>query len=158
MDCLARQDEDESIRKWKEYLLGDAAGADPALSSPPDDPRRVIAKEFKADIHGTATHTYNLEDKTQMAQLKKKGYRIKEGQTSTIKARSSSTTKSSSASSCGRSTRGSSAGRRPSSRSDPGRPKERSQMSLSPPSRIVLIPIYRHPDIRSLTFHHISSR
>jgi hypothetical protein len=81
MDCLARQDEVESSRKWKEYLLGDAPGADPTLSSPPDDPRRVIAKEFKVVIHGAATHTYNLEDKAQTTPLKKKGYHSKEGQT-----------------------------------------------------------------------------
>jgi hypothetical protein len=80
-DFLQRPDEDESVRKWKESLLGDAAAADPTLSSPPNDPRRVIAKEFKIIIHGGATHTYNLEDQAQLTNLKKKGYHIKEGQT-----------------------------------------------------------------------------
>jgi hypothetical protein len=79
-DFLERPDEDESVRKWKESLLGDAAGADPALSAPPDDPRRVIPKEFKVIVADGPTYTYNLEDKAQLADLKKKGYALKEGQ------------------------------------------------------------------------------
>jgi hypothetical protein len=80
-DFLDRPDEDESVRKWKESLLGDAANADPTLSAPPDDPRRVIPKEFKVVVHGGPTYTYNLEDQAQLNDLKKKGYSLKEGQT-----------------------------------------------------------------------------
>lgn len=80
-DFLDREDEDESVRKWKESLLGDAAKGDPALASPKDDPRRVIPKEFKVVIEGGETLTYDLEDAKQLEDLKKKGYRLKEGQT-----------------------------------------------------------------------------
>ncbi|KAH0786357.1 rho GDP-dissociation inhibitor 1 [Histomonas meleagridis] len=78
---LDREDEDESVRKWKESLLGDAAGGDLSLASPKDDPRLVIAKEFKVVIHGGNTYTYNLEDKDQLNDLKKNGYVLKGGQT-----------------------------------------------------------------------------
>lgn len=79
-DFMKRDDEDESVRKWKESLLGDAANADPALTHPPDDPRLVIPQEFKVVIHGGATHTYNLQDKASLEDLKKNGYELKEGQ------------------------------------------------------------------------------
>ena len=80
-DFLQRQDEDESVRKWKESLLGDAASGDLSLASPADDPRHVIAKEFKVVVHDGPTYTYNLEDKDQLTDLKKNGYELKEGQT-----------------------------------------------------------------------------
>jgi hypothetical protein len=79
-DFLERPDEDESVRKWKESLLGDAA-QDLSLASPKDDPRLVIAKEFKVVIQGGSTLTYNLEDEKQLTDLKKNGYKLKEGQT-----------------------------------------------------------------------------
>jgi hypothetical protein len=79
-EFLERPDEDESVRKWKESLLGDAAGGDPTLSAPPDDPRRVIPKTFKVIVTDGPTYTYNLEDKAQLDDLKKKGYVLKEGQ------------------------------------------------------------------------------
>ncbi|OHT01210.1 Rho GDP-dissociation inhibitor [Tritrichomonas foetus] len=80
-DFLKREDEDESVRKWKESLLGDAANADPALTHPKDDPRFVIPKEFKVVVQGGQTHTYNLEDKNSLNDLKKNGYKLTEGQT-----------------------------------------------------------------------------
>ena len=80
-DYLNTQDDDESLRKWKESLLGDAANADPALTHPKDDPRLVIPKEFKVVIENGPTHTYNLEDKASLEDLKKKGYTLTEGQT-----------------------------------------------------------------------------
>ena len=79
-EFLNRKDEDESVRKWKESLLGDAANADPALTHPKDDPRLVIPKEFKVVINGGKTHTYNLENKANLEDLKKNGYELKEGQ------------------------------------------------------------------------------
>ncbi|KAK8833982.1 hypothetical protein M9Y10_037465 [Tritrichomonas musculus] len=79
-EFLNRKDEDESVRKWKESLLGDAANADPALTHPKDDPRLVIPKEFKVIIHGGKTHTYDLQNKDSLNDLKKNGYELKEGQ------------------------------------------------------------------------------
>jgi hypothetical protein len=79
-DFLQRPDEDESVRKWKESLLGDAA-QDLSLASPKDDPRLVIAKEFKVVVTGGQTLTYNLENQDQLNDLKKNGYKLKEGQT-----------------------------------------------------------------------------
>ena len=80
-DFLDRKDEDESVRKWKEALLGDAAKGDMSLASPKDDPRLVIPQKFSVIVQDGPTFTYNLQDKDQLADLKKNGYKLKEGQT-----------------------------------------------------------------------------
>ena len=76
-EFLQREDEDESVRKWKESLLGDAA-QDNAAASPPDDKRLVIPQEFKVVIEDGPTYTYNLQSEEGLAQLQK-GYDLKEG-------------------------------------------------------------------------------
>ena len=80
-EFLDREDEDESVKKWKESLLGDAAKGDPALASPKDDPRLVIPQKFCVMVQGGESYTYDLQNKDQLQDLKKKGYKLKEGQT-----------------------------------------------------------------------------
>jgi Rho GDP-dissociation inhibitor len=80
-EFMERPDEDESVRKWKESLLGDPANQDPTLTCPPNDKRLFIPKQFQIIVHGGPTYTYNLESPEQLADLKKKGYVLKEGQT-----------------------------------------------------------------------------
>jgi Rho GDP-dissociation inhibitor len=80
-EYMERPDEDESVRKWKESLLGNPADQDPKLTCPPDDKRIFIPKIFKVIVEGGPTYTYDLQNPAELEGLKKKGYLLKEGQT-----------------------------------------------------------------------------
>ena len=75
---LDRQDEDESVTRWKESLLGSAAKENDPRAYPPDDDRRVIVTEFKVIIEGGPTHVYNLTTPEGLAQAAQ-GYILHEG-------------------------------------------------------------------------------
>jgi len=77
INTLVNQDqEDESLRKYKESLLGNMA----AIYSPKDDPRRVVVTElkiiFKDRPEGDVV--YNLEEKGGLEKLKTTAFVIKE--------------------------------------------------------------------------------
>lgn len=78
-DFMNREDEDESVRKWKESLLGDSAKGDQAEANPADDPRRVIPLELQVVTEGGPLYKYDLTNQAQLDDLKKKGYGLKEG-------------------------------------------------------------------------------
>ncbi|KAF2070705.1 hypothetical protein CYY_007972 [Polysphondylium violaceum] len=76
IDQLMNQDaEDESLRKYKEALLGKT------VTGPTDDPRRVVLKEMKVIFEnrpGGNEIVYPLETKEQMEALKKTPFVLKE--------------------------------------------------------------------------------
>jgi len=78
INTLVNQDnEDESLRKYKESLLGNTA----QIYSPKDDPRRVVVTELKVMFQDRPNGdvVYNLEDKGGIEKLKSEAFTIKEG-------------------------------------------------------------------------------
>eukprot|EP01132_Coremiostelium_polycephalum_P003670 gene3670-4570_t len=70
---LKNQDaEDESLRKYKETLLGKA------VTGPSDDPRRVVVKELSILFEDRPEIVYPLETKEQIAEMKNKPFVLKE--------------------------------------------------------------------------------
>eukprot|EP01118_Nematostelium_gracile_P013632 TRINITY_DN5174_c0_g1_i1.p1 TRINITY_DN5174_c0_g1~~TRINITY_DN5174_c0_g1_i1.p1 ORF type:complete len:225 (+),score=72.08 TRINITY_DN5174_c0_g1_i1:55-675(+) len=79
VDELMKMDnEDESLRKYKEALLGKAANN---VFSPKDDPRRVVITELKVTCEGRpgGDIVYKLESKDAIAKLKDTPFTLKEG-------------------------------------------------------------------------------
>lgn len=77
INTLVNQDnEDESLRKYKEALLGNVA----EIYAPKDDPRRVVVTELKVMLPDRpgGDITYNLEEKGGIEKLKSEAFTIKE--------------------------------------------------------------------------------
>jgi len=76
-ELLSQDSGDESLRKYKESLLGNL---DPAIS-PKDDPRRVVIKELKIIFEDRpgGDITYTLETKEDLEKMKKTPFVLKEG-------------------------------------------------------------------------------
>jgi len=76
-ELLSQDSNDESLRKYKESLLGNL---DPAIS-PKDDPRRVVIKELKIIFEDRpgGDITYTLETKEDLERMKKTPFVLKEG-------------------------------------------------------------------------------
>eukprot|EP01117_Protostelium_nocturnum_P013993 TRINITY_DN527_c0_g1_i1.p1 TRINITY_DN527_c0_g1~~TRINITY_DN527_c0_g1_i1.p1 ORF type:complete len:197 (+),score=78.43 TRINITY_DN527_c0_g1_i1:56-646(+) len=77
-DLLSKDAEDESLRKYKESLLGQAANA---KFSPANDPRRVVVVEMKVTAEGRpgGDIVYKLENQEAIDNLKKNPFTLKEG-------------------------------------------------------------------------------
>eukprot|EP01087_Luapelamoeba_hula_P012821 TRINITY_DN3619_c0_g1_i2.p1 TRINITY_DN3619_c0_g1~~TRINITY_DN3619_c0_g1_i2.p1 ORF type:complete len:196 (-),score=47.53 TRINITY_DN3619_c0_g1_i2:89-676(-) len=72
-EYLAMDAEDESLRKYKEALLGAAGSA-----GDPSDPRRVIIQEMRIIINGRDPIVYDLSAKGSESQLASKPFVLKE--------------------------------------------------------------------------------
>ena len=72
------EEDDESLKKWKASLLGDA---DNEAASPKDDPRKVIPLEFKIIIEGGETLTFDISTPEKRNEIANTCYDLKEGQT-----------------------------------------------------------------------------
>jgi len=76
-ELLAKDVEDESLRRYKEQLLGAAAHGDLGDSN---DPRRVIVTEFRVVFEEKVPDiVYNLDNDAGIRQLQENGLMIKEG-------------------------------------------------------------------------------
>jgi len=76
-ELLAKDVEDESLRRYKEQLLGAAAHGDLGDSN---DPRRVIVTEFRVVFEENVPDiVYHLHDEAGLKQLQDVGLYIKEG-------------------------------------------------------------------------------
>merc|ERR1711991_777423 len=78
LEDLVNQDaDDESLRKYKESLLGNVAEA----YKPADDPRRVVITEFKIIFEDRpgGDIVYQLDTPESVAELKNKPFTLKEG-------------------------------------------------------------------------------
>lgn len=78
-ELLAKDAEDESLRKYKESLLGSAAHGDLGNVN---DPRRVVIEEFRvifAPEFNTPDIVHNLSDEAGINRLAKEGITLKEG-------------------------------------------------------------------------------
>eukprot|EP01012_Entosiphon_sulcatum_P017904 TRINITY_DN2265_c0_g1_i1.p2 TRINITY_DN2265_c0_g1~~TRINITY_DN2265_c0_g1_i1.p2 ORF type:complete len:219 (-),score=51.81 TRINITY_DN2265_c0_g1_i1:70-678(-) len=76
-EILAQDAEDESLRRYKEALLGAAVTGAPL--GDPNDPRVVIIKEFIVDIDDRPPLVFRLETPEQVASLKTNPFVLKEG-------------------------------------------------------------------------------
>jgi len=76
-DLLGMDKEDESLRKYKESLLGQASKD---VYAPKDDPRRVVITELKVTCDGRpgGEIIYNLEKKEALEKLKESPFTLKE--------------------------------------------------------------------------------
>lgn len=78
-EILAKDSEDESLRKYKESLLGSAAHGDLGNTS---DPRRLVIEEFRivfAPEEGAADIVHSLGDEAGLGKLAREGISMKEG-------------------------------------------------------------------------------
>jgi len=77
-DIMKRDQEDESLNKWKEALLGKALSEN---ISPKDDPRRVVISELTIICEGRPDGdiVYKFENKEQLAKMKDTPFVLKEG-------------------------------------------------------------------------------
>jgi Rho GDP-dissociation inhibitor len=78
-DLLAKDADDESLRKYKESLLGAAAQGD---LGDPNDPRRIIVTEFRVIFDPAENHpdiVFNLDTDAGIQHLRANGLTIKEG-------------------------------------------------------------------------------
>lgn len=78
-EILAKDAEDESLRKYKESLLGAAAHGDLGNTS---DPRRLVIEEFRicfAPEENLPDIVHNLSTPEGLAQLQRDGISMKEG-------------------------------------------------------------------------------
>jgi len=76
-DLLAADSEDESLRKYKESLLGAATGG-PSSS---EDPRRVVIKEMRVlfEDRPGGDIVYTLESAEELKKMKETPFTLKEG-------------------------------------------------------------------------------
>ena len=74
-----RTQEDESLRKYKEALLGAAASGD--VASPSDDPRRVVIVKMRVlfDDRPDGDIEYDLDSPEKLAAMKDSPFQLKEG-------------------------------------------------------------------------------
>jgi len=77
-DLLSMDKEDESLRKYKEALLGQASKE---AFAPKDDPRRVVITELRVTCEGRpgGDIIYNLETKESLEKLKDQPFTLMEG-------------------------------------------------------------------------------
>jgi len=77
-ELLTQDQDDESLRKYKESLLGKIDGA---AVAPKDDPRRVVVKEMKIIFENRPEGdiTYVLDSKEDLERMKKTPFTLKEG-------------------------------------------------------------------------------
>lgn len=78
-DIMSRDTEDESLRKYKESLLGSAAHGDRGDTS---DPRRLVIDEFRvvfAPEENLPEIVHNLNNETGLNNLRMQGISMKEG-------------------------------------------------------------------------------
>eukprot|EP01112_Ceratiomyxa_fruticulosa_P012078 TRINITY_DN3325_c0_g2_i1.p1 TRINITY_DN3325_c0_g2~~TRINITY_DN3325_c0_g2_i1.p1 ORF type:complete len:207 (-),score=49.42 TRINITY_DN3325_c0_g2_i1:161-781(-) len=77
-DLLAADAEDESLRKYKESLLGSAATGGPSVT---DDPRRVVIKEMRVIFEDRpgGDIVYSLESVEELKKMKETPFTLKEG-------------------------------------------------------------------------------
>ncbi len=76
LKTLVNQDAgDESLRKYKESLLGNVSNT----YSPKDDPRRVVITQLKIIIEGRPDIVYALDTPASIKALKDKPFTLKEG-------------------------------------------------------------------------------
>lgn len=74
LETLKNQDaDDESLRKYKEALLGNMS----ATFSPKDDPRRVVITQLKIIIDGRDPIVYALDSAASIKELKSKPFILK---------------------------------------------------------------------------------
>ena len=78
-DLVNQDQEDESLRKYKEALLGAAASGD--VNSPSDDPRRVVVVKMRVlfDDRPDGDIEYDLDTEAKLAAMKEKPFQLKEG-------------------------------------------------------------------------------
>jgi len=76
-DLLQQDAEDESLRKYKESLLGNTSDH----AAPKDDPRRVVVKQMKVlfEDRPEGDVEYSLDSKEQLANMKNSPFVLKEG-------------------------------------------------------------------------------
>ncbi|XP_059486057.1 rho GDP-dissociation inhibitor 1 [Neocloeon triangulifer] len=74
-EILAADQEDESLRKYKEALLGESTAG--AVIVEPNDPRKVLVKQLALVVAGRDDVVLDLTG--DISQLKKKTFSIKEG-------------------------------------------------------------------------------
>ncbi|XP_025829575.1 rho GDP-dissociation inhibitor 2-like [Agrilus planipennis] len=74
-EILAADQEDESLRKYKEALLGEAQSGKIVVE--PDDPRKVIVKKLVLVVAGRPEVSLDLTG--DLSKLKKETFTIKEG-------------------------------------------------------------------------------
>eukprot|EP00026_Physarum_polycephalum_P016449 Phypoly_transcript_17359.p1 GENE.Phypoly_transcript_17359~~Phypoly_transcript_17359.p1 ORF type:complete len:198 (+),score=30.93 Phypoly_transcript_17359:171-764(+) len=76
-DLLQQDQEDESLRKYKESLLGKQA----EHAAPSDDPRKVVIKEMRVifEDRPEGDIVYTLDSKEELANMKHHPFVLKEG-------------------------------------------------------------------------------
>jgi len=75
MKTLMEQDaEDESLRKYKESLLGNLSDI-----APKNDPRRVVIQEMRVVLEGRPEIVFNLNTADALAKMKDHAFTLKEG-------------------------------------------------------------------------------
>jgi len=74
-EILAADQEDESLRRYKEALLGGAAASEVIVD--PNDPRRVIVKKLALVVEGMADKELDLSG--DISRLKEQKFKIKAG-------------------------------------------------------------------------------
>merc|ERR1711991_812707 len=76
LETLKNQDaDDESLRKYKEALLGNMSNT----YAPKDDPRRVVITQLKVLLDGRDPIVYALDSPESIKKLKEKPFTLKEG-------------------------------------------------------------------------------
>ena len=77
-DIMAADSDDESLRKYKEQLIGAAAKGDRGDTS---DARKVVVTEFRVVFEESETEglVFNLDSEEGVAALEKNGILMKEG-------------------------------------------------------------------------------
>jgi hypothetical protein len=78
-DIMALDSEDESLKRYKESLLGSAAHGDLGNTN---DPRRLVVTEFAVVFEpseGRPDIVHNLDSEEGLAQLRSQGIQMKEG-------------------------------------------------------------------------------
>eukprot|EP00996_Jenningsia_fusiforme_P002865 NODE_3679_length_936_cov_23.866967_g3380_i0.p1 GENE.NODE_3679_length_936_cov_23.866967_g3380_i0~~NODE_3679_length_936_cov_23.866967_g3380_i0.p1 ORF type:complete len:235 (-),score=57.39 NODE_3679_length_936_cov_23.866967_g3380_i0:162-866(-) len=76
-EIMNMDSEDESLRKYKEALLGAAAAA--ASCDPSDDPRMFVIESFLIEVDGKYPLSFSLSTPEALEALKKKPFILKEG-------------------------------------------------------------------------------
>jgi len=76
-EILEADKEDESLRRYKEALLGGAVSG--SIVAEPSDPRRVIVKKLALMVEGMPDKQLELDLTGDLAKLKETKFKIKEG-------------------------------------------------------------------------------
>ena len=76
-EMLQSDKDDESLKKYKDALLGDSAAGSGAVVVEPDDPRKVILKKLSLVVEGRDDESIDLT--LDLATIKSKTFTLKEG-------------------------------------------------------------------------------